>query len=136
MLYGLNPVDAKRYHGFSLVELSFDPVIARKALLHGLTLSVLETWDKRRRTTSIKMGKFIFTIINLMESLMKPVQKEISITSTKKLVIKEQVIFQTGEEGKRIWESGIVMGRFIEAYPSLFKNKRIIEAGSGCGIAG
>ena len=48
----------------------------------------------------------------------------------------EQVIFSNGEEGLRVWESGIVMSRYILKNVDEFQGKVVVELGSGTGIAG
>ena len=84
--------------------------------------------------------------------------KEIYITPDLQTAVKchDQVIFRNGESGKRIWEAGIVMARFLqdhlihkedvdcgdelpESLPgldeeSLWDVQQILELGSGTGI--
>ena len=41
-----------------------------------------------------------------------------------------------GETGCWDWEAGFFLSEFIFNHPQIFKNKRILELGSGCGMAG
>ena len=50
--------------------------------------------------------------------------------------MKEQCLFVTGTEGKRVWESGIILSRYIYYNRDQFKDKKILEVGSGTGIVG
>ena len=51
-------------------------------------------------------------------------------------MLNEQCLFSDGEEGKRLWEAGIVLSRFLAENPELLKGKSVLEVGSGCGVAG
>ena len=44
-------------------------------------------------------------------------------------------MFKTGEEGLRVWESGIVMARYLVSNLGMFSNQVVVELGSGTGIA-
>jgi len=48
----------------------------------------------------------------------------------------DQPVFKGGEEGKRVWEGGIMFSRFAAHNSALFRNKKILELGSGGGISG
>jgi predicted nicotinamide N-methyase len=48
--------------------------------------------------------------------------------------LKEQVIFQNGQEGKRVWEAGITISRYIFHNPHQFEGKSLLDLGSGTGI--
>lgn len=48
----------------------------------------------------------------------------------------DQPIFKSGDEGRRVWEGGIVFSRFVLRNSVLFRNKKVLELGSGGGIAG
>ncbi len=48
----------------------------------------------------------------------------------------DQPIFQSGDEGKRVWEGGIILSRFIAHNSALFRDKRVLELGTGGGITG
>ena len=69
---------------------------------------------------------------------MSPQLKQILISDKPDAFIslKEQVLFQNGQEGKRVWEAGITIARYIYYNPDQFKGKVILELGSGTGIGG
>lgn len=46
------------------------------------------------------------------------------------------MLFQNGQEGKRVWEAGITIARYIFYNQEEFKGKTILELGSGTGIGG
>jgi len=52
------------------------------------------------------------------------------------IILTDQPIFQSGEEGKRVWEGGIIFSRFAVNNSTLFRNKSILELGCGGGISG
>ncbi|CDW91006.1 UNKNOWN [Stylonychia lemnae] len=56
------------------------------------------------------------------------------ITDRDSITLKEQVIFQGGQEGKRVWEAGIAISRYIISNKGLFQGKAILDLGSGTGI--
>ena len=62
--------------------------------------------------------------------------KQLSLDTERHIQLLEQVVFSTGEEGLRVWESGIVMSRYILRNVDEFKGKVVVELGSGTGIAG
>ena len=69
---------------------------------------------------------------------MSPQLKQILISDKPDAFIslKEQVLFQNGQEGKRVWEAGITIARYIYYNQEEFKGKTILELGSGTGIGG
>ena len=67
---------------------------------------------------------------------MSPQLKSIWITESDKIELREQVIFQNGQEGKRVWESGITISRYIKLNQEQFINKTVLDLGSGTGIGG
>ena len=51
--------------------------------------------------------------------------------------IKEQTLFKAdGGEGLHLWEASVVLSRYSLKHNSIFKNKKIIELGCGCGLLG
>ena len=62
--------------------------------------------------------------------------KQLALDAERHIQLLEQVIFSNGEEGLRVWESGIVMSRYILRNLDEFKGKVVVELGSGTGIAG
>lgn len=58
------------------------------------------------------------------------------IASGSTITLTDQPIFQSGEEGKRVWEGGIIFSRFAAKNSALFRDKRILELGAGGGISG
>jgi predicted nicotinamide N-methyase len=44
--------------------------------------------------------------------------------------------FPHGLDGLKLWEAGIVLARYLILNNKIFKNKRVLELGSGVGIAG
>ena len=56
------------------------------------------------------------------------------IAESASIGLKEQVIFQNGQEGKRVWESGITIARYIYHNQERFAGKTVVDLGSGTGI--
>lgn len=72
-----------------------------------------------------------------MNELMKLKKKSIIITKDFSVDLKEQTIFLAdGKEGLHLWESSVVLTRFVLKNSHLFENKNIIELGTGCGLLG
>jgi predicted nicotinamide N-methyase len=72
-----------------------------------------------------------------MDELMKLKKKTIIIDNDFSIDLKEQTIFLAdGKEGLHLWESSVVLTRFVLKNSSLFSNKNIIELGTGCGLLG
>jgi len=72
-----------------------------------------------------------------MEELMKLKDRKIIINKTQSINLKEKTLFNAnGDEGLHLWESSIVLSRYIIKYKQLFEGKKIIELGSGCGLVG
>ena len=67
---------------------------------------------------------------------MSPSVKSILISQKEYINLKEQVIFQNGQEGKRVWEAGITIARYIFNNREQFSGKNVVELGSGTGIGG
>lgn len=44
--------------------------------------------------------------------------------------------FPHGLDGLKIWEAGIVLARYVILNCAVFKNKEVLELGSGVGVAG
>jgi predicted nicotinamide N-methyase len=45
-------------------------------------------------------------------------------------------MFPHGLSGLKLWESNVVLSRFVVMNNSLFKNKKVLELGAGTGIGG
>ena len=72
-----------------------------------------------------------------MEELLK--LKEISIYINKDLSVKlnQQTLFTAdGGEGLHLWEASVVLTRYCLQNKDIFKNKSVIELGTGCGLLG
>ncbi|CAG9320096.1 unnamed protein product [Blepharisma stoltei] len=67
-------------------------------------------------------------------NLPPPVIRHILLEENKNIDIKDQVFFQTGNDGVHQWESGIVLARFVLWAENL--HGKILELGSGSGLAG
>eukprot|EP01017_Pseudomicrothorax_dubius_P026329 TRINITY_DN2930_c0_g2_i1.p1 TRINITY_DN2930_c0_g2~~TRINITY_DN2930_c0_g2_i1.p1 ORF type:complete len:240 (+),score=23.47 TRINITY_DN2930_c0_g2_i1:109-828(+) len=53
---------------------------------------------------------------------------------TMRIWLNERVIFRHGEDGWRVWEAGLVLGRMAVAHPEWFAGKTVLELGTGVGI--
>ena len=72
-----------------------------------------------------------------MEELLKLKQKEIYINKNLSVKLKEQTLFTAdGGEGLHLWEASVVLTRYCLQNKNIFKNKNIIELGTGCGLLG
>ena len=73
-----------------------------------------------------------------IEELTKLKTKEIIIKpKSLSIKIKEQTLFKAdGGEGLHLWEASVVLSRYSIKHNSIFKNKKIIELGCGCGLLG
>ena len=72
-----------------------------------------------------------------MNELMKLKKKSIIITKDFSVDLKEQTIFLAdGKEGLHLWESSVVLTRFVLKNSHLFENKNIIELVTGCVLLG
>ena len=75
-----------------------------------------------------------------MDSLknLKPVEIEIIIDPLNKdtILLNELLIFPHQMDGLHIWEAGIVLARYIYHNKELFADKKILELGTGVGVAG
>ena len=72
-----------------------------------------------------------------MEQLLKLKQKEIIITKDFSVKLKEQTLFKAnGGEGLHLWEASVILSRYSVKNKEIFKNKNIIELGTGCGLLG
>jgi len=68
---------------------------------------------------------------------MKLQKRNIRLDNDDYVCLNEQTLFKAnGEEGLHLWESSILFSRFIKKNNNVFKNKKIIELGSGCGLLG
>lgn len=75
--------------------------------------------------------------INSMEELLTPQKRTVRITNTETIHLLEQTLFKAdGDEGLHLWEASIVLSRFIVKNKEMFKDKKIIELGTGCGLIG
>ena len=64
-------------------------------------------------------------------------QKTFQLDPQKTLEIKEQFFFENGDNGTRVWESGIVMARHYALRDARkFEGETVVELGSGTGITG
>jgi predicted nicotinamide N-methyase len=65
-----------------------------------------------------------------MNDLMKLQKRKIKITENKHIYLSEQTLFKAdGGEGLHLWESAIVFSRYINKYPEIYENKKVIELG-------
>lgn len=72
-----------------------------------------------------------------MEQFLTLQTRKFNIINGNTVTLKEQTLFRSnGEEGLHLWESAIVMSRWSCLHPEIFKEKRVIELGSGCGLLG
>lgn len=69
-------------------------------------------------------------------SLPQPVLQNIKLCDEKYVRINDQVFFQTGDDGVHQWESGIVLARWCLMNDTQISNARVLELGSGSGLAG
>ena len=49
----------------------------------------------------------------MVEALMQLQLKTLSLSPNHQIQLKEQVLFQDGQEGLRVWESGIALARYF-----------------------
>jgi len=70
-----------------------------------------------------------------IQKLMVPEDRKFFITKKEAVVIKDQILFNNGEDGRHVWEAGIVLSRFVVLNNQLFQAMSIMEFGSGTGIA-
>jgi len=52
------------------------------------------------------------------------------------LHIGDVALFPHGLSGLKLWESNIVLARFVVMNNEIFKNKKVLELGAGTGIVG
>ncbi len=52
------------------------------------------------------------------------------------LYIGDLAMFPHGLSGLKLWESNVVLARFVVINNSLFKGKKVLELGAGTGIGG
>ena len=73
----------------------------------------------------------------MVEALMSPQEKTLALSPSHPITLKEQVLFQGGQEGLRVWESGIALARYfaIQA-PDSVRGNTVVDLGSGTGIVG
>lgn len=72
-----------------------------------------------------------------MEALLKLQKRTIQITENDSIYLKEQTLFfADGSEGLHLWESSVLLSRYIKNNSEDFKTKRVIELGTGCGLCG
>jgi predicted nicotinamide N-methyase len=69
-------------------------------------------------------------------NLPSPVLQSIKLCDGKYVNIHDQVFFQTGDDGVHQWESGIVLARWCIGNEDRIRNARVLELGSGTGLAG
>ena len=46
------------------------------------------------------------------------------------------LLFPHGMDGFHVWEAGIVLARFVTKFADMFKHKKVLELGTGCGTVG
>lgn len=64
-------------------------------------------------------------------------EKVFMLDASHQMRVKEQVYFEPGNEGLRVWEAGIVMARhYAISVPNSFAGQTVVELGSGTGIVG
>jgi predicted nicotinamide N-methyase len=72
-----------------------------------------------------------------MEDLTKLTKRNIIIDNKREIKLMEQTLFlANGEEGLHLWESAVVLSRYIVKYSDKFNGKNILELGCGCGLLG
>lgn len=71
-----------------------------------------------------------------MVSLPPPEQLQVYLDDQVSVNVSDQVIFRTGQDGLHQWEAGIVLARFVLFNAQLFNGRRVLELGSGTGLAG
>ena len=72
-----------------------------------------------------------------MEDLLKLKEKDIYINKDLSVKLTEQTLFAAdGGEGLHLWEASVVLTRYCLQNKEIFKNKDIIELGTGCGLLG
>ena len=72
-----------------------------------------------------------------MEDLLKLKEKDININKDLSVKLTEQTLFKAdGGEGLHLWEASVVLTRYCLQNKEIFKNKNIIELGTGCGLLG
>jgi predicted nicotinamide N-methyase len=71
-----------------------------------------------------------------MQSLPPPQVLQVYLNDHTRITVSDQVFFQTGQDGLHQWESGIVLARFVLFNTDLFRGRRLLELGSGTGLAG
>ena len=72
-----------------------------------------------------------------MEELLKLKEKNIYINKDLSVKLSEQTLFTAdGGEGLHLWEASVVLTRYCLQNKEIFKDKRIIELGTGCGLLG
>ena len=72
-----------------------------------------------------------------MEELLKLKEKNININKDLSVKLTEQTLFKAdGGEGLHLWEASVVLTRYCLQNKEIFKNKNIIELGTGCGLLG
>lgn len=53
-----------------------------------------------------------------------------------KILINDGTKFPHNYEGLRLWDSNIIMGRYVVMHAEKFKNKSVLEMSSGTGLGG
>ena len=72
-----------------------------------------------------------------MEELLKLKEKKIYINKDLSVKLNEQTLFTAdGGEGLHLWEASVVLTRYCLQNKEIFKDKKIIELGTGCGLLG
>eukprot|EP00742_Colponemidia_sp_Colp-10_P005997 GILJ01006418.1.p1 GENE.GILJ01006418.1~~GILJ01006418.1.p1 ORF type:complete len:254 (-),score=19.35 GILJ01006418.1:49-810(-) len=66
----------------------------------------------------------------------QPLDKVLTIAEGCNVLVREQSCFQAGVEGYHLWESSLLLARWVYQNKQLWSGKRVAELGSGCGLAG
>jgi predicted nicotinamide N-methyase len=74
----------------------------------------------------------------MVDKYIQPINVEIVLDeiTNKKLALNDLLIFPHGMDGFHVWEAGIALARYTIKNLDLFKDKKVLELGTGCGTVG